>query len=85
MSRLQILRQRAARGQCGTLRDKGKWFAATGRGQGYCSEGMSRREAIQLAARLALPRKPAILTVTTYADRSDNGEPTSITRHRIES
>jgi hypothetical protein len=59
MSRLQVLKQRAARGLCGVCKlDNGEWFVGTGRGQGDCRGPFkSYREAIQYAAQWALPQK----------------------------
>lgn len=59
MSRLQVLKQRAARGECGVFEArKREWLVGTGRGQGDCAGPfVSYREAIQFAARWALPHK----------------------------
>lgn len=66
MSRLGVLKQRAARGQVGVCRLNEGWFVGTGRGNwGGCSGPHSRREAIQIAARWALPTKNIEVTITT--------------------
>lgn len=58
MSRLQILKQRAARGMCGVCKLKDGWWVGTGRGQGHCDGPFaSKREALLIASRWALPRK----------------------------
>lgn len=59
MSRLQVLKQRAARGECGVHKlDNGEYLVGTGRGQGDCAGPfVSYREAVQFAARWALPQK----------------------------
>ncbi|MGF6281840.1 hypothetical protein ABH908_000127 [Pseudomonas frederiksbergensis] len=66
MSRLQRLKQRAARGQVGVCKLSDGWFVGTGRGGwGDCSGPHSRREAIQIAARWAMPAKKLVVTITT--------------------
>jgi hypothetical protein len=66
MSRLQRLKQRAARGQVGVCRLHDGWFVGTGRGGwGDHSGPHSKREAIQIAARWAMPAKKLIVTITT--------------------
>ncbi|MDF9778980.1 hypothetical protein [Pseudomonas baetica] len=66
MSRLQRLKQRAARGQVGVCRLQEGWFVGTGRGGwGDYSGPHSRREAIHIAARWALPAKSIDVTITT--------------------
>ena len=64
MNRLRILKQRAARGMAGTAQLREGWFAHHGRGWGDCFGPMSRREAIQLAARLGMPSKRVEIKVT---------------------
>ncbi|MBX8556952.1 hypothetical protein K5D56_26315 [Pseudomonas cichorii] len=64
MNRLKTLKQRASRGQVGVCKLSDGWFVATGRGGwGDCSGPHSRREAIQLAARWALPSKKAVFSI----------------------
>lgn len=55
MNRLRILKQRAARGRAGIVRLSDGWYAAHGRGFGDCYGPVTRREAIQIAARMAIP------------------------------
>lgn len=63
MSRLQQLKQRAARNQVGICKLSDGWFVGTGRGGwGDHSGPHSRREAIQIAARWALPSRPVVIT-----------------------
>ena len=64
MNRLRILKQRAARGGSSALRLSDGWFAAHGNGWGDCAGPMSRREAIYLAARWAMPRRHIHIVVT---------------------
>ncbi len=62
MTRLRILKQRAARGQCGITRLHNGWYVGTGRGGGDCYGPLTKREAIFMASRWALPKKPLIMT-----------------------
>lgn len=65
MNRLNTLKQRAARVQVGVCKLSDGWFLGTGSGGwGDCSGPHSRREAIQLAARWALPSKEPVVTIT---------------------
>jgi hypothetical protein len=64
MSRLKVLKQRAARGEVGVCKLQDGWFVATGRGSGDCAGPFSRREAIQAAARWALPYREAEIQIT---------------------
>lgn len=65
MNRLQRLKQRAARGQVGVCKLKEGWFVGTGRGGwGDYSGPHSKREAIQLAARWAMPTKKLVISIT---------------------
>lgn len=64
MNRLRILRQRAARGLAGVAHLSDGWWAAHGRGWGDCAGPMSRREAIQLAARLAMPHRKITVRIS---------------------
>jgi CubicO group peptidase (beta-lactamase class C family) len=64
MSRLQTLKQRAHRGEVGVSRLRDGWWVGTGRGQGNCSGPHSRREAIQIAARWAMPAKEVVVVIT---------------------
>lgn len=54
MNRLRVLRQRASRGRVAVVLSQGQWLVANEYG---CDGPFSRREAIQLAARWALPSK----------------------------
>lgn len=67
MNRLRVLKQRAARGTCGIAKLNGRWHACTGLGGGDISPPMSRREAIHLAARWALPAKPIEIVISCSA------------------
>jgi len=65
MNRLRILKQRIRRaGDVGVFKLKDGYVVATGRFQGDCSALMTRREAIRLASRWALPYRPQVITVT---------------------
>ena len=70
MNRLRVLKQRAARSQIGVCKvdfGQGKqWVAAHGHGWGCCSEGMTRRQAIQLAARWALPYSEQEMVISYF-------------------
>lgn len=55
MNRLRILKQRANRGRAAVVKLHDGWFAVSCRGWGDCAGPMSRREAIQLAARWGMP------------------------------
>jgi len=62
MNRLRILKQRAARGRAGIARLADGWYAAHGLGLGDCFGPVTRREAIQISARMAIP--PCRIRVT---------------------
>lgn len=65
MNRVRVLKQRAARGKAGICRNPDGWYAAHGRGWGDCYGPLSRREAIQLAARWGMPSRAVKIVVTT--------------------
>lgn len=66
MSRLQTLKQRAARGQVVVCKIRDDWFVVSVRGDwGDYSGPHSRREAIHIAARLGMPAKELVVTITT--------------------
>lgn len=52
MNRLRILKQRASRSGVAVVRSQGQWLVANQYG---CDGPFSRRQAIQLAARWAMP------------------------------
>lgn len=59
MNRIRVLKKRANRGGCGGVRLYDQWYVVSGSGAlwvGYLDGPFSRREAIQQAARFALPR-----------------------------
>lgn len=64
MGRLQVLKQRAARGEVGVCKLSDGWYVATGRGFGAHAGPYSRRKAIQTAARWALPVKDVEIKIT---------------------
>jgi len=86
MNRLRILKQRIRRaGDVGVCKLDDGYAVVTGRFQGDCSASMSKRSAIQLAARWARPCRPQDLIVTqgttetTYRTNS-RGETTVTTK-----
>lgn len=64
MNRLRVLKQRAARGKAGVCRNPDGWYAAHGRGWGDCCGPLSRRQAIQLAARWGMPTRAVKIVIT---------------------
>lgn len=66
MNRLRVLKQRANRGEVGVCKLSDGWFVATGRSAlGDCTGPHTRREAILLASRWALPDKADMFSITT--------------------
>lgn len=53
MNRIRVLKKRANRGGCGVVRLDNQWYVVFG--IGFVDGPFSRREAIQQAARFALP------------------------------
>lgn len=55
---MRILKKRANRGGCGIVKLDGEWYVASGNGAlwvGYLDGPFSKREAIQMSARFAMP------------------------------
>jgi hypothetical protein len=65
MNRQRILRQRAGRGETGFCKLSDGWYVGTGRNGGACSGPHSKREAVQLAARWAMPIPKLVITITS--------------------
>lgn len=56
---MRILKKRANRGGCGIVKLDGEWYVASGNGAlwvGYLDGPFSKREAIQMSARFAMPK-----------------------------
>jgi hypothetical protein len=71
MNRLRILKQRIARaGDVAVCKLSDGYAVATGRFQGDCSASMTKRAAINLAARWARPSAPQIMTIETTTQRT---------------
>lgn len=65
MNRQRILLQRAARGAVGVAKLADGWFVSTGVNGGWCDGPFSRRQAIQLAARWAMPHTELRVIITS--------------------
>lgn len=66
MNRLRILKQRANRGGVGICKLADGWFVGTGRGSwGDCSGPHTRREALHVASRWAMPEKLDPFSITS--------------------
>jgi len=66
LNRLRVLKQRVKRaGDVGVFRSEDGYLVATGRFWGDCAGPFSRRTAILVASRWALPSGPQIMTITT--------------------
>lgn len=71
MNRLRVLKHRAKRGFATAVKYSRGWGVASGLGQGDFAGPFTRRQAIQLAARWAMPAKRVMITITvTHADGS---------------
>lgn len=76
MNRLRILKQRIARsGDVSVCKLSNGYVVASGRFQGDASPPMSKRSAIHLAARWAMPSRPQTLLV------KQNGVETKVETH----
>lgn len=67
MTRLRVLKNRASRAGCGIFKENDYWLVYAGRGKswaGFIDGRYSRREAIQMAAQMALPGWQLTLSVT---------------------
>ena len=68
MNRLRVLRQRATRAKICIVKLDDGYVVAHGHGWGNCSKVVSKREAILLASRWALPWKRHKMQVTISTD-----------------
>lgn len=66
MSKLKVLKQRAARGLVGIVKLRDGWHIATGVNGGWSDGPFTKREATFKASRWAMPSKPIVCTMTSF-------------------
>lgn len=66
MSRLQVLKQRAARGEVGIAKLHDGWYVCTGRNGGWHDGPFTKRNAIFKASRWGMPHKKIEIQVTYH-------------------
>jgi hypothetical protein len=89
MNRLRLLKQRIRNaGDVGVHKMNGGFVVATGRFSGDCTMPMSKRAAIQMAARWAMPNRPPVWAVekngiVTKIKTNSRGESVITTTHTV--